>query len=273
MKKEAREFSFELLRPRQLIRERSKCPLIFIPVGPLEYHGPHLPMGVDALNATLCAREVCKKLEKGVVMPTAFIGTEKKSPSHLLKNLGFKPADHIVGMDFPSALWKSHYYSEHIFALTIASIIEKLIDNRYKLIIIINGHGARDQVEVLTRLSKHYSNTTDCHIVSDIAIADEYLGGHADLYETSLMIYYRNKYNLGNIIDLSELPEKDIPIHYPDFSIVDRAGFSKNPDPDRIIREDPRSASEEIGKDIFEKTVQKFIDITKNALKKLENKN
>ena len=80
--------------------------------------------------------------------------------------------------------------------------------------------------------------------------------------------YYQREYNLGNLVDLSELPDKNTPIYYPDFSIVDSAGFSKNPDTDMMVKEDPRKATEKIGKEIFEKIVQKFLKITKNALKK-----
>ncbi len=50
----------------------------FLPVGPLEYHGPHMPVGTDGINATECARETCARLGKGVVFPTLFWGTERE---------------------------------------------------------------------------------------------------------------------------------------------------------------------------------------------------
>ena len=96
-------------------RKRERCPLIFVPVAPLEYHGPHLPLGMDPINATICALETCKRIGKGVVYPTIHCGTERERPSWMLESLGFKPIEWIVGMDFPTALWKSHYSKEHIF--------------------------------------------------------------------------------------------------------------------------------------------------------------
>ena len=69
------------------------------------------------------------------------------------------------------------------------------------------------------------------------------------------------------IVDFSTLPVKNVPIHYPDFSIVDGAGFSKEPDPEKIVRTDPRDANEALGKELHEKTVANFINLTENALK------
>ena len=36
MNKNDREIRFELLRPGQLIQERERCPLIFVPIAPLD---------------------------------------------------------------------------------------------------------------------------------------------------------------------------------------------------------------------------------------------
>jgi creatinine amidohydrolase len=105
-----REIHYELLRPDQLRKEQERCPLIFVPLGPLEYHGPHLPLGTDPINATLIASEACKKTGKGVVLPTLFFGTERERTDWELESLGFQKDAWIIGMDFPTARWKSHYY-------------------------------------------------------------------------------------------------------------------------------------------------------------------
>ena len=79
-----REVRFEMLRPAQLREELARCPLVFLPVAPLEYHGPHLHVGMDLLNAGLCAQEACQRLGRGVVMPTLDMGTERERPSNEL---------------------------------------------------------------------------------------------------------------------------------------------------------------------------------------------
>jgi creatinine amidohydrolase len=266
-----REFRFEMMRPGQLREELARAPLVFLPIGPLEYHGPHLPLGMDPLNASFCAQEACRRLGKGVVMPTMYIGTERERPEWMLESLGFDKGDWVVGMDFPTALWKSHYYQEHLFGLMVASTVEMLISQGYKAIVIVNGHGAWNQLETLERIAKHYSHTTDAVVVWKLAvvleISEKNLMGHADLGETSIMLHYEKACFGGQkVVDLGTLPPRSVPIHYTDFSIVDGPGFSDHPAPDKITRMDPRDASAEKGKKIFEDTVRMYVDIAEKAL-------
>lgn len=272
MSSQKREIRIECLRPGQLNEEQERCPLVFVPIGPLEYHGPHLPVGMDAINATQCALEACRRLGKGVVHPTLYWGTERERPEWMLKSLGFKGSDWIVGMDFPAAIWKSHYYQEHLFALVVAGAMEMLIEGGYKVIVLVNGHGAWNQLETLDRLAKHYSHTTDSLVVWRLAatldVTEKNLAGHADDFETSLMLYYQNAvYETDSMVDISQLPDKGVPIHYPDFSIVDGAGFSENPSPDRVVQTDPREATADKGEGNFEEMVNLYIQLATDALK------
>jgi creatinine amidohydrolase len=267
-----REIRFEMLRPSQLRAELERAPLVFLPVGPLEYHGPHMPVGIDPLNAMFCAQEACRRLGKGVVMPTLYMGTERERPDWMLESLGFRKGDWVVGMDFPTATWKSHYYQEHIFGLMVASTLEMLISQGYKAIVIVNGHGAWNQLETIERLARHYSHTTDAVVVWKLAvvleISEKNLAGHADLFETSLMLHFEKEVFGGQkIVDLSSLPARSVPIHYPDFSVVDGPGFSDHPSPDKTVKTDPRDATAEKGKKIFEDTVRMYVDLAEEALR------
>src|SRR5438445_335235 len=53
-----RTVEYELMRPPEIAQARARLPLAFIPIGPLEWHGPHLPMGMDGLHAHPVAMEV-----------------------------------------------------------------------------------------------------------------------------------------------------------------------------------------------------------------------
>jgi creatinine amidohydrolase len=267
-----REVRFEMLRPAELNAEQKRSPLVFLPVAPLEYHGPHLPVGMDPINATLCALEACRRLGKGVVHPTLYWGTERERPDWMLESLGFDKGDWVVGMDFPTAIWKSHYQPEHLFGLVVAATLEMLIQTGYKAIVMVNGHGAWNQLETLERLSRHYSNTTDALVVWKLAfvldVSEKNLAGHADLFETSLMMYYEKELLGGKkLVDLSTLPPRKVPIHYQDFSIVDGPGFSGKPSPDKVTATDPRDATVEKGRQVFEETVKMYVGLAEEALK------
>ena len=107
-----------LLRPDQIVQEIERCPLVYLPVGPLEWHGPHLPLGVDALNAEKVAQLSAQKTG-GLVLPTFYWGTERERSPEMLKWLGFEGDEWIVGMDFPANALPSMYAAEEVFALLI----------------------------------------------------------------------------------------------------------------------------------------------------------
>jgi creatinine amidohydrolase len=267
MSTEGREIRFERLRPAQINAEMAHCPLVFVPIGPLEYHGPHMPVGTDPLVATRCALEACGRLGKGVVFPTIFWGTERERPAWMLESLGLDPRSWVVGMDFPTAQWKSHYAPEHVFGLVVATQIEALIAGGYRVIMLVNGHGATNHIQTLMRLSAHYTAVTSCTVAGIEPIADEPpaggYGGHADLGETAVLLYHARTWpEGGHLVDLGALPPRAVPIHYRDFSVVDSAGFSRHPDPQKVVHDDPRDATVEIGKRVFEGMV---VDCVKGA--------
>jgi creatinine amidohydrolase len=271
MTDERREIRYEWLRPDELIADRTRCPLVFLPVGPVEYHGPHLPLGVDAINATRVAHEACRALGKGVVFPTIHAGTEGDREPWMSEGLGLPPDAWVVGMDFPTARWKSHYAREHVFALVLANDIEGLIAQGYKVVVVVNGHGAISQQETIRKLCAYFTHHAGAVVVGDLAFAGDLdlvnLAGHADRFETSLMMDHQGAEGARrNAVDLSRLPDRSIPIRYPDFSIVDGPGFRRNPPADRIVREDPRDATREFGAGLCRQAVAKILALARSAM-------
>ena len=90
-----REVRLELLRPDQIIAEKERCAIAYLPIGPLEWHGPAAPFGTDPLtaheSAVRCAREV-----GGVVLPPLFMGVDTPRDEQGLQNLGFEIANKAI---------------------------------------------------------------------------------------------------------------------------------------------------------------------------------
>lgn len=64
----------ELLRPGQIAAEMARCPRVWVPLGTIEYHGHHLPVGLDGLQAHgLCLDAA--DLVGGLVYPPLWWGT------------------------------------------------------------------------------------------------------------------------------------------------------------------------------------------------------
>ena len=75
-----RTVELEHLRPDEVLEELKRCPIAYLPAGPVEWHNPANPLGVDAFIAKKTAVEAAKKTG-GVVFPTLFIFFSELSAS------------------------------------------------------------------------------------------------------------------------------------------------------------------------------------------------
>ena len=249
----------QFLRPDEIIYYREMTSLIYLPLAPLEWHGPHLPLGVDPLRAEIAAKELAEETD-GIVLPTLFVGTERERSPEMLKNIGFKGDEYIIGMDFPENTLPSLYFKEEVFAIVLRNYLELIIDVwRFKNIVIVNGHGAGNHKEVIERLRKEFIATRKVKILHIMPMLDFVYGifhsGHATKEETeTLMAYYPES------IDLKKLPEKPIPLYNIKYAIVDDPTFNGKPSKDFTVREeeDPRDSNIKEGKDVFEKTIKQL---------------
>ncbi len=262
-----RTVRFELLRPAELIVERDRFPVVFQPLGPLEWHGPHMPYGTDPLHAETVAQRTAQAVG-GVVMPTLYWGAERERSPESLKNLGFKGDEWVVGMDFPANSMKSLYTMEDVFALVIRARLDLLLDQGYKLIVLVNGHGAANHMATLDRLAKEYTGHKLGYVLFTTAFDPSpdgtYNIGHADALETSLMMAL-----YPESVDLDRLPPLQEPLRNIDWGIVDGETFAGQPTADFTLRPeaDPRrSASAEQGEAALQGDVARLSLQVKAAL-------
>jgi len=268
-----RTVQYELLRPPEIVQERARAPLVFIPIGPLEWHGPHLPLGMDGLHAHAVAVEVARRVG-GVVLPTYFIGSETVRPTNGGAQsptiLGFEGSERMIGMDFPGNPVKSLYFEEGAFAITVREILRLLKADGYRLLVIVNGHGAVNHQRALRRLAEEESDPPGVRVVSAMAFlpAEPPFSdpGHAEKVETSIILATHPE-----LVDVGALPPKGVPIKYRDFGIVDGKAFDGSPTPDFTVRPeaDPRDASVELGLTILDAEVERLAAVVQGHLRSL----
>lgn len=262
-----RTVQFELLRPEEIVAEKKRCPIVYFPIGPLEWHGPHLPLGTDPLNAHSTAIRVARKTG-GVVLPPLFLGTDIVRPKEKLRFIGFDENIRIYGMDFPENTMPSLYAKEEVFALVVREYLAMLVKQGYKLIIIVNGHGGVSHINALKRLAEEFAYETGCRVIYTMALVDErgqnFGFGHATNVETSIMMHLFN-----DSVDLSTLPPKGEPLKNTRWAIVDGDTFKGMPNDDFTVRDDPRDASGELGKKLMENTVKAISEIVQKNMKEL----
>jgi creatinine amidohydrolase len=237
---------YEFLRPHEIIEEKERKSIVYLPVAPLEWHGPAMPYGTDPLAAEAVTRAAAIRTG-GVVMPTLYVGTERERSPEILEAKGFEDtSQYIVGMDVPKNSMKSFYTKEDMFGVIVREFLRMLVMQGYKLIVIVNGHGAKGQIDTLNRLAIEFTNETDSHVMVGFPVASSYFKdpdfGHGTILETSIQMYL----NPENV-DLKQFPSKPEKLKNTDWGIADSCTFSLHPNKDKTIISDPRDATAERG--------------------------
>ena len=265
-----RTVQMEFLRPQEIVAERERCSIVYLPVGPLEWHGPAMPYGTDPLMAQEVARRTALRTG-GVVMPTLYFGTERERPAYMLEAKGFSDPEHmyVIGMDVPKNCMKSFYAREELFALMVRENLRLLVRQGYKLIVIVNGHGAAGQRDTLDRLAVEFSNETPIRVIVQMPDAcpdGEPMPdfGHGTLVETSFMCYLE-----GEHVDLSAFPPRSEGLKYTDYGIADDFVFRGQRSKDDCVVYDPRDATYELGKKYVEAAIAHLAATVQEVYEKL----
>lgn len=79
------EVRFDRMVPAMVCRRREECNLAYLPVGALEWHGPHMPFGTDYFTVTYLAEEAAKRFG-GVAFPPMYYGDAR----HLLQECRYE---------------------------------------------------------------------------------------------------------------------------------------------------------------------------------------
>ena len=239
----------------QEFRERIKtCPIAYLPLGTLEWHGEHLPLGSDGIQSQGFFIKLAEKVG-GIVLPMLFMGPDR-SMENENKN------GYLYGMDYwtgenesgakirePEQLDGSAYWlSDESFYDLIDGIFKQLSRAGFK-IIVAHGHGP-STAQVAKRekewLDKYGLNVLNCW-GSDYD--SEGMGiqvDHAAMNETSLVWAIR--------------PE-----------LVQMERLSKEPEnlPVAVSGKDPRFyASREKGEKIIELNLERMANILIDILRK-----
>lgn len=147
--------------------------LVIVPIGSVEQHGPHLPLGTDWMNIEYAALEAAKRCSV-VVAPTIKTGI---SDNH---------------MDFPGTITLR---PETLVAL-IEDYCASLSSHGFRRFVFLNGHGGNNAAINLAiiKLKRQFRGHLFGHVIAGILKkkADECLEDelkyHADEGETSRML-------------------------------------------------------------------------------------
>ena len=171
---------YEEMCPDELAAAREEAPLVYVPIGSIEYHGFHLPVVFDTMHAyALCL--AAAEQTGGAVLPPTFWGTRGHE-------------------GYPGSL----LLSEETIAALMRDVFARLTEHDYRLIVVLTGHYPNLQGVLIKRVA-------DAHMAAHpevrIMVLDPFnlpptdpRSEHAGIIETSAMLHLR-----PDLVDMEQL--------------------------------------------------------------------
>jgi len=144
------EVRYNMLRPGQIVERRRACPVAYVPVGNLEWHGVHNPVGADTLQCEGLAN-MCARKGGGVAFPPLYYG-ESRSEALMEANAGDREAI-AAGYDLP---WENFDPHKQVFSPTEQAI------NYHKLLLHVLGEVESLGFKVGVLVPGHYPLIDHC---------------------------------------------------------------------------------------------------------------
>ena len=192
----------ETMRPDEVHRRWQEAPIAFVPIGCIEFHGPHLPLGVDGMTAHAVCEDAARRVG-GVVHPVSYLANGC--------------------LDLPYTLT----YPPSVVEAWARTITEQLHHRGAELVVLLTGHGPLDLIHLLKRVARDLDRPGArvyglCYLELNAARLDAPVTGeptvidHASTVETSWILAHH-----PTLVDLAALPDD------PDAATV--GVYGKNP--------------------------------------------
>jgi len=222
---------YDELLPYEFRKRLAERPIAYLPLGTLEWHGEHLPLGSDAIQSEGLMVQ-CARRFGGIVMPPIHLGPDRAKPT----DGGMM----LVGMDYaesttpPRQLDGSCYWVPAGFHLLMVDAILAQLKRAGFRAVFADGHGPSRSswVENLPERQARFGLKL-FGVTRDIGRQWKSQVDHAARNETSLMMHLR-----PGLVDLSQLPS------------------ARSTWPQGVAGEDPRDATAAYGKECLEKSVE-----------------
>lgn len=234
----------EQLHPREISKEINRSSIVYIPLGALEWHGLHLPIGLDGMTSHGFCLRAAEQMG-GLVMPPLYYG--------MTGSIGHHP-------------WTILLEKEESFLSIIRDTLNRLEDMEVSLAVLFTGHFGRRQLAALDLLKSRWSqesHTLTILVLSINQCPDATMkGDHGAIFETSLL----NELH-PSLVRLNRLPDVD---EHPADDPDGNSWGDHRRDPANvlfgILGDDPRHYNKKNGKDLFDTVLTWFVSKVQEAI-------
>jgi len=182
----------EQLEPARIREAIARRPIAYLPHGAIEFHGEHLPVGLDCFTAhELCLRAA--KATGGVVFPPQIFG--------MWASLGHQP-------------WTFHAEDEAAWRAPLALTLRRLEAQGVKLAVLFTGHFALQQLDAMKKLREDWQSRSQVMRVLTLSISElpdtPFPPDHGGLFETTALAGLRpDLVHLERLSDRKTRPADD----------------------------------------------------------------
>jgi len=164
-----RTFRHELMYPKEFAEAVARCPLAYVPLGLLEWHGEHLPLGVDGLKSHALCLAVARAVGGGVVLPPFYVGRP-----------GFT--------SFPGTMT----YRHEVVRDVLVGALEELEKMGFRAVLMVAGHYGRPQQDTIAEAVATFSRQSRVKVLAlcETEAVEHlgYRGDHGGPWETSITL-------------------------------------------------------------------------------------
>lgn len=163
------ECRYPYLAPSELLYRLEHKAVLYLPIGSLEWHNEHLPLGTDTLHAIELSMRLCREIG-GVVLPAFWWNT---GGCH----------DHA----------STYHMPEELYRTTLKNVCRGFAPIPARVLVLVNGHGGAFQRDTPAIISDELNKES---FFMRVVVADPYGLGtsspcridHADTGETSFSL-------------------------------------------------------------------------------------
>lgn len=178
------QLQIERLIPAQIDAALEKQPIAYLPLGTYEFHGAHLPIGLDSLTAQRLCLEAAQRLG-GLVFPPFYYGWG---------NNGYP--------------WNIMTHDDQALVSLLLVTLQRLQDMGVQLTILFSGHGQTEQVDLLKKVESDWRSAENGMHVLALSFHDApnlpIQPDHAALFETSLLAAFEPQ-----LVHIDQLPDME----------------------------------------------------------------
>lgn len=202
---ERQKVRYEELTPGEFIIRMAAAPVAYLPLGTLEWHGEHLPLGSDGIQPSEFFQEVASEVG-GIVLPALFLGPDSREKIAGIDYYGKDNGNHpdLVQHQYDRQILNGSAYwiPGKLYIALIKSILKQLKRQGFK-ILVAHGHGP--STHQIIKHTPQWESEFGMKIFNLWGSENDEWNGfmcdHAAMQETSIVMKYR-----PDLVKMENLP-------------------------------------------------------------------